>query len=157
MSRGFFAIGIEHGKNAINVGTLWRSANILGAAFIFTVGRRYKRQSSDTLKTWRHIPLFHFDTLTDLREHLPHDCLMVGVELDPSATPLAEFDHPERAVYMLGAEDHGLTREAMETCHRLVVLPGEHSMNVSVAGSIVMYDRDAKGTVGHGIAMRAVG
>lgn len=152
--RGFFAIGIEHGKTVFNVGTLWRSAGLMGAAFIFTVGRRYQKQASDTPKTWRHVPLFHFDTIDDLYGHLPHDCLMVGVEMDPSAIPLHEANHPERAVYLLGAEDHGLTSEAVKLCHRIVVLPGEHSMNVAVAGSIVMYDRLTRGT--HGMALRSV-
>lgn len=152
--RGFFAIGVEHGKTAMNVGTLWRSAYLLGASFIFTVGRRYRKQSSDTLKTWRHVPLLHFDTLDDLCAHIPHDCLLVGVEMHPDAIPLHEVSHPERAVYLLGAEDHGLTNEAVDRCHRLVVLPGEHSMNVAVAGSIVMYDRYTRGT--NGMAVKAV-
>ena len=33
-TRGYYAIGIEHTKTAENVGTLWRSADLLGAAFI---------------------------------------------------------------------------------------------------------------------------
>ena len=50
--RGYFAIGVYHPKNHLNIGTLWRTANILKAAFIFTVGARYKRfQCSDTLNT----------------------------------------------------------------------------------------------------------
>jgi len=28
--RGYFGIGIYHGKNTDNIGTLWRSASILG-------------------------------------------------------------------------------------------------------------------------------
>lgn len=144
MSRGFFAIGIEHGKNGANVGTLWRSANIMGAAFIFTVGRRYKRQPSDTLESWRHIPLFHFDTIDDLKAHAPHDSLLVGVEMDDAAEPVESFKHPARAVYLLGAEDHGLSPEAIKASQKLVVLPGERSLNVSVAGSLVLYDRHAK-------------
>ena len=145
--RGFFAIGIQGGKNAINMGTLWRSANILGAAYIFTVGRRYKRQSSDTLKSWRHMPLFHLSDLEDMHTHLPHDCRLVGIELDPDAVPLEGYQHWDRAVYLLGAEDHGLSSAARLLCHDLIVLPGERSMNVSVAGSIVMYDRLAKGCI----------
>ena len=148
MTRGYFAIGIEHGKNTFNVGTLWRSANILGAAYLFTVGRRYKRQSSDTLKTWRHIPLFHYEDLDELSANMPHDCLLVGVEMDPAAVPINRANHPERCVYLLGAEDHGLTRDAIARCNRLISLPGDRSMNVSVAGSIVMYDRIQRGTHG---------
>lgn len=153
-ARGFFAIGIEHSKNTLNVGTLWRSASILGAAFLFTVGRRYKHQASDVLKTWRHIPVFHVATLDELDALIPYDCLLVGVEMLPTATALADFPHPERAVYLLGAEDHGLTRAAIERCHRHVILPGDKSLNVAVAGSIVMYDRVARGT--RGMGLRAV-
>lgn len=39
MNNGFFGIGIENMKSAMNIGTLWRSAINLGADFIF-VNRR---------------------------------------------------------------------------------------------------------------------
>jgi tRNA G18 (ribose-2'-O)-methylase SpoU len=141
---GFFAIGIEHTKNEYNVGSLWRSANLFGASFLFTIGRRYKHQSSDTMKSILHTPLFHFETMEDMYEHLPYDCVLVGVELSDRAVALGGFSHPKRAVYLLGSEDNGLTLKAMERCHALVRLPGERSMNVAVAGSIVMYDRHNK-------------
>lgn len=153
--RGFFAIGIEGGKNSVNMGTLWRSANILGASFIFTVGRRFRRQSSDTMETWRHLPTFDFADMDDLCAHLPHDCLLLGIEMHPDATPLPMATHPERAIYLLGAEDHGLSDEAIRRCHRLLVLPGEYSMNVSVAGSIVMYDRATRGTSARRLVVEA--
>lgn len=145
--RGFFAVGIEHTKNVLNVGTLWRTADLFGASFMFTVGRRYKRQSSDTMKSWRNIPLFHFETLADLKQHLPYACRLVGVELDDRARDLSSYVHFDRTCYLLGAEDHGLTKDAVAACHDLVKLPGRFSMNVSVAGSIVLYDRITKGTV----------
>jgi tRNA G18 (ribose-2'-O)-methylase SpoU len=44
-------------------------------------------------------------------------------------------------VYLLGAEDHGMTKKAMEKCHHLVKFKSEKSLNVSVAGSIILYDR----------------
>ena len=139
--RGYYGVGIIHTKTPANVGTLWRSADLFGASFLFTVGRRYKREPSDTMKSWKHIPLWNFDTLDDLWKHLPLECRVVGVELDDRATPLNEYRHWERCVYLLGAEDHGLTPEAIRRCHDLVVLPGRRSMNVAVAGSIVLYDR----------------
>lgn len=141
--RGYFAIGIEHTKTEINVGTLWRTAGIFEAAFVFTVGKRYRQQSSDTRKTWRHTPLFHFETLDDLMRHLPFESRLVGVEMEENAEDLALYEHPERAIYLLGAEDVGLSKEALSCCHDLVRLPGTHSLNVSVAGSIVLYDRIA--------------
>lgn len=145
MNSGFVGIGIENGKTIPNLGTLWRSAEILGASFIFTAGRRYRKQSSDTLKSWRRLPLFDYRDFADLYEHLPYDCQLVGVELDERAVSLASFDHPKRCIYLLGAEDNGLTREARDRCHRLVQLPGAHSLNVAACGTVVLYDRVTKG------------
>lgn len=144
MKRGFFAIGIENGKTSMNLGTLWRSANLFGASFIFTLGARYKTQSSDTLKTPRHVPLVHYTDVADLVAHLPYSCPLVGIELDTKARDLSAFTHPERACYLLGAEDNGLSKAAIAASHHLVKLPGRFSMNVAVAGSIVMFDRDAR-------------
>lgn len=139
--RGFFGIGIQNTKTEMNVGTLWRSASILGASFIFTIGKRYKRQASDTMESWKHIPLYHYITLEDFYKSLPYDCQLIGVELDNKSVPVSHFKHPERCVYLLGAEDNGLTKEAINKCHKLIQLPGNYCMNVAVAGSIVMYDR----------------
>lgn len=146
MTRGFFAVGVYHPKTEQNIGTLMRTAFLYDAAFVFTVGRRYHRQASDTPKTSGNIPLFHFDTIEDLHEHLPYGAPLVGVELDPRATGLREFTHPQRAVYLLGAEDHGLPQHVIDRCHHLVVLESvrAESMNVATAGSIVIYDRHVK-------------
>jgi hypothetical protein len=43
------------GKNANNLGTLWRSAFQLDAAFLFTVGGRYKAQATDTVNAASHL------------------------------------------------------------------------------------------------------
>lgn len=145
MSRGFFEIGIYHGKTEVNLGTLWRSAYQLGAAGIFTIGRRYKTQSSDTVKAWRHIPMRQYNTVDELIETLPNACPLIGIEMGGHS--LSTFAHPERACYLLGAEDHGLPDVAIQRCHRLVSLEAARaaSFNVAVAGSIVMYDRFIKG------------
>lgn len=142
--RGFFGIGILNGKTKENIGTLWRSADLLGASFIFTIGKRYKHQASDTLKTPRHIPLYNYETFDDFYKQMPYDCQLIGVELDENSSYIADFKHPERCIYLLGSEDNGLTNEAIERCLHLIQLPGRSSMNVAVAGSIVMYDRVCK-------------
>lgn len=142
MTRGYFAVGIYGGKTPENTGTLWRSAQALGASFIFTVGCRYlKYHRTDTTKAPLHVPLFHFDTLDDLLKQCPGQADLVGVELTADATPIQAFTHPERAVYLLGAEDHGLSRDVLGRCRRVVVLPGRYCFNVAVAGSLVMFDR----------------
>lgn len=141
---GFFGIGILNNVDEINIGTLWRSAYIMGASFIFTVDKRYKKQSSDVTNAWQKIPLYHYDTMDDLLANLPYDTRLVGVELDETSINIVEYQHPHRCVYLLGNEQTGLTAEAIEKCHELIQLPGDYSLNVSVAGSIVLYDRVAK-------------
>jgi tRNA (guanosine-2'-O-)-methyltransferase len=70
--------------------------------------------------------------------------MLVGVELTKDAEPLETFNHPRRCVYLLGAEDHGLSNQAIEKSHFLVKFKSSLSLNVSVAGSIIMYDRNSK-------------
>jgi len=41
----FFGIGIQNGKTPENLGVLWRTAQNLGASFIFTIGKRYANQA----------------------------------------------------------------------------------------------------------------
>lgn len=142
--RGYFGIGIQNCKTEENIGTLWRSAYILGASFIFTIGKRYKKQASDTPKSWRNIPLYNYETFEEFYKTMPYDCRLIGIELTDKSTPVAEFQHPERCIYLLGAEDSGLSNEAINKCHELVILPGDICLNVSVAGSILLYDRIAK-------------
>ncbi|WP_448546977.1 RNA methyltransferase [Thalassotalea fusca] len=141
---GFFGIGIVNNIDEQNIGTLWRSAYIMGASFIFTIDKRYKKQTSDVTNSWQKIPLYHYESIDDLKQHLPYDAPLIAVELTDDATMLPAFEHPTRAVYLLGNEQSGLTREALAACHKVIQLPGDYSLNVAVAGSIVMYDRIAK-------------
>lgn len=141
--RGYFGIAAYHPRHEANVGTLWRSARTYQASFIATVGRRYERQASDTCKTPLSTPLHHYADLDDLVEHLPHGCKLVGVELDARSVPLDRFDHPLQALYLLGAEDHGLPERVLARCHSVVQIPTPEpwSLNVAVAGSLVMAAR----------------
>lgn len=139
--RGYFEIGICHGKTPANLGTLWRSAYQLGAAGIFTIGKRYPKQASDTVKAYRHIPLRQYDDFEHFNSCRPYDCMLIGVEMGGKS--LTNFTHPERAIYLLGAEDHGLSPEIQKQCQQLISLDAINTLsyNVAVAGSLVMYDR----------------
>jgi len=139
--RGFFGIGIYQTKTEANIGTLWRSAYNFGAAFIFTINRRYKRQASDTTKTSKHVPLYHYDTFDQFRHNIPHDCLLIGIEQSKTSLSISKFNHPERSIYLLGAEDHGIPESILVRCHRTIHIDTPMCLNVAVAGSIVMFDR----------------
>lgn len=139
-----YAIGIEHNKKSTNIGTLLRSAYNFGASMTFTIGMRYKHQASDTVKSYRTVPLIHFADWNDFYSHIPYDWQLIGIEITKEAKSLYNFCHPKQAVYILGAEDSGLSKEAMSKLKNIIYIPSNHCLNVSVAGSIVMYDRMKK-------------
>lgn len=138
---GFFGIGCIGMKTAHNYGTLFRTAQVFGADFLFLIGHRFKKQASDTMKSWHHIPVYSYIDFEDFNDHRPHSCVLIGIELDKRATPISDVTHPKNCCYLLGAEDHGIPPRVIEKCDRLIQLPGERSLNVSVAGSIVLFDR----------------
>ncbi|WP_298473701.1 RNA methyltransferase [uncultured Maribacter sp.] len=137
----FFGIGIQNGKTPENLGVLWRTAQNLGASFIFTIGKRYANQACDTHNAIKSLPYYHYKNFKAFFEHLPKGVRIVGIEKTDKAESLETFSHPKRCVYLLGAEDNGLTLEAIERSHFLVQFNSQYSLNVAVAGSIVLYDR----------------
>lgn len=142
--KGYFAIGIYQTKTIENVGTLWRTAQNFGASFIFTIGARYRQQASDTTKVQRHIPLFMFTDFDCFRKHRPINTILIGIEQTAKSKPLKQFVHPTQAIYLLGAEDSGLSEDILLYCNTIVSVSTPSCLNVAVAGSIVMYDRSIK-------------
>jgi len=139
--RGYFEIGIYNCKTPANLGTLWRSAFQLGASGVFVIGNRFHKQASDTVKAWRHIPLRQYNDFEHFLSCRPYDCTLVGVEM--GGRELSGYGHPERAIYLLGAEDSGLPKHIREKCQSILSLEAVNtqSYNVAVAGSLVMYHR----------------
>lgn len=143
LEESFFGIGVFRPKTHHNIGTLWRSAYLMGAQFIFIIDGKYNDQSSDTQKTWSKIPFFKYKDMDHFYSSLPHSTQLVGLEMSEKSESITNFAHPMRGAYLLGAEDNGLPQKVLDKCHHLVQLD-VGSLNVAVAGSIVMYDRISK-------------
>ena len=137
----YFEIGIFQPRNKENIGTLWRSAWQLGAAGIFVIGRKQRKQTSDVLNVPQKIPLRHFESLDDFLIARPTGAQLIGVEF--GGTSLSSFKHPSRAIYLLGSETNGLSKEALNVCNEVIQIESVNTLsyNVAVAGSIVMYHR----------------
>ena len=54
---------------------------------------------------------------------------------------LPSFRHPRQAAYVLGPERGGLSPELVARCDHIVKIPTRFSLNLSLAGALVMYDR----------------
>jgi tRNA G18 (ribose-2'-O)-methylase SpoU len=142
--KGYFGIGIFMNKYDDNLGMLFRTGHALGASFIFTIGTRYHKPATDTPKSWKSIPLYNYQDFDEFKKSIPIGSELVGIELDDDSITLKEFEHPKQAVYLLGAEDYGLTQDILDKCDHVVRLETNYSLNVAVCGSIVLYDRISK-------------
>jgi tRNA(Leu) C34 or U34 (ribose-2'-O)-methylase TrmL len=70
----------------------------------------------------------------------------VAVEFRKNSERLPEFRHPERALYVFGPEDGSLRGAILAQCHRFVIVPTMHCLNLAAAVNLVLYDRMAKQT-----------
>lgn len=67
---------------------------------------------------------------------------VVAVELAAGAVPYHDYDYPRDVCFVVGHEDHGVTRATLGACDGVVFLPvyGKgRSLNVHVALSIAVY------------------
>ena len=138
---GYFEIGIFQPKHWENVGTLWRTAWQLGAAGIFTIGAKPKRQITDVLRVDKRIPLRCYDDFDAFLAARPQGAQLIGVEMGGEA--LSTFTHPVRAVYLLGSEVNGIPKEVTARCEHVLEIESVNypSYNVAVSGALVMYHR----------------
>ena len=140
--RGYFGIGVEGISKPMNFGAVMRTAHAFGASFAFSVGAALPAREiglSDTSDAAGTVPFYAFERACDLL--LPAGCSLVGVELADDAVDLPSFRHPRRTAYVLGPERGALTPGMLERCDHVVRIPLRFSINVGLAGALVMYDR----------------
>lgn len=142
--KGFCGIGIFMPKTKENIGTLVRSAKMFGADFVFMIGERYVSQCS-AVKLDNKMPIFYFKDFQTFCECMPPVEKYTVIELTENAKMLSEYNHHRKGIYILGSEDSGVSKEILESDRcEFVQIEGNSSLNVAVAGSIVLYDRFTK-------------
>ena len=139
--RGYSTIGLSNPKTPVNVGSVLRAAACYDASMVAFTGRRYRQAATDTNKSWRHSPLLHVESLEDV---IPYGAIPVAVDLVDGATPLPEYEHPERAFYIFGPEDGTLGESVLSWCPHRVMVPTRHCMNLAATVNVILYDRLAK-------------
>lgn len=126
-----------------NVGSLVRTAHAAAAKEVFLVGQReWNHYAAKTAELYTRVS--HLPDCVELVAHLADTGFrMVAVELDPRAVTLFEAVYPERPCFVLGAERGGLPPEILDAADLIVQIPQwglVPSLNLAVAGSIVIYD-----------------
>jgi tRNA G18 (ribose-2'-O)-methylase SpoU len=139
--RGYFGVGVDGISKPMNLGNLMRIAHAFDASFFFSINAQVKlsEAQSDTSNTEGVLPVYAYRSAEDFR--LPVGCRLVGVEITDDAVELPRFRHPQRAAYVFGAERMSLSKEVLSRCEFVVKIPTRFSINVGMAGAIVLYDR----------------
>ena len=139
--RGYFGVGIEGVSKPMNLGNLVRIAHAFDASFFFSIAPRLNlsKANSDTSNAEGVLPFYSFEKPDDFR--LPLGCRLGGVEITDDAVELPRFRHPTRAAYVFGAERYSLSPQVLAACEFVVKIPTRFSINVGMAGAIVLYDR----------------
>ncbi len=140
--RGYFALGVEGISKPRNLGAVLRTAHAFGASFTFAVAPVADLDpvsTTDTSDAASSIPFYAVPALDRLM--LPKGCRLVAVELHDQAVELPSFRHPLKAAYILGPEQGGLSPAVMDRADFVVRIPTRFSINLSLAGALVLYDR----------------
>lgn len=139
MKRGYCGIAFWQPKEEKNIGTVFRNAHCFDADFVCIIGDRAGyNESSNTTRAERHIPVFKYADIEDFMAHVPVGCEVVSVEVD--GEDIAEFRHPERAIYLFGGEDRTLP----DIGGKRVRFDTLYCLNMATSSGIVLFDRQSK-------------
>ena len=143
------AIALCNPKYAHNVGAIVRAASCFGAKQVWFSGHRVtldpkkgeRLPREERMKGYKDVELRQFDYFFD---QFDKDVVPVAVELRPGSELLSDFVHPEKALYVFGPEDGSIPSVMLRHCHRFVVIPTRHCVNLSAAVYMMLYDRMLK-------------
>jgi 23S rRNA (guanosine2251-2'-O)-methyltransferase len=142
-----FLLVLDHLQDPQNIGTLLRTAEVVGVHGVLIPGRRAAEITAAVVNAssgaTEHLLISTVGNLAQAIAELQQLGIWVaGVEDDERAQDLDQADLNMPLALVLGAEGPGLARLTRERCDFLVRLPmvGQiASLNVAVAGSIALY------------------
>ena len=137
-------VGLLLPKSPANVGGVMRAAGCFQVDEVRYTGKRWERGAkfhTDTHNASWQIPLKGVD---DLLEDLPEGTQVVCVDLIEGATPLPEFQHPKKALYVFGPEDGSIKQALIDQADHVVYVPTIGCLNLAATTNVLLYDRLAK-------------
>jgi len=136
----------KHGRN---VAVALRAASCYGASQVWFTGNRVALEQQERkrlpreerMKGYKDVDIIQYDKPF---ERFEKGVVPVAIEVRENSESLFDFEHPENAVYVFGPEDGSIPPMILRHCHRFVVIPTRHCLNLATAVSTVLYDRAYK-------------
>ena len=143
------AVVLCNPKYPHNVGAAVRAASCFGAKSIIFTGSRVSLNPSKGYRLPREERMKGYKDVMLLNDDYPFnrfndDVVPVAVEVRMNSEPLPTFIHPENAIYVFGPEDGSISQTMLTHCHRFIVIPSKHCLNLAAAVYLILYDRIVK-------------
>lgn len=132
-----------------NVGTVQRACSCFGVEQLWWTGDRVsldvekgeRLPREERMRGYKDVTLINFDRPFD---QFPRGVTPVAIEVRQNSEHLTTFVHPENPVYVFGPEDGSIPKVFLQHCHRFVIVPTKHCLNLAATVNIVLYDRMQK-------------
>ena len=132
-----------------NVGMVVRLAACYGLRQVWFTGDRVSLEPlrgerlprEERMKGYRDVQLIHHEHVFD---RFPAGTVPVAVEVRANSEPLHSFEHPDNVLYVFGPEDGSIPPALLPRCHRFLVIPTRHCLNLATAVATVLWDRAYK-------------
>lgn len=139
------AVILWNPKYGFNCGAAYRNCAAWGAEQLWIKGDRYEPDilqrlpREERMKVYKEeVALFRAERPFD---YFAPDIVPVAIEVMPTAEVLTnDWLHPDNPVYVFGPEDGSLSGAVLAQCHRFVMLPARHCLNLANAvGSVLQH------------------
>ncbi len=139
------SIALINVRSAYNVGVILRSADAVKVHTVYCVGYTPLPINPKVSKTalgaqvnWEH----HCHPLSLIRQNQPN-LTFISLETGQASTNLFTSPLPPNTCFLVGNEVDGLPQKVLNLCSSVCHLPQhgiKESLNVSVAGSVALYE-----------------
>lgn len=136
-----FAVAVYNISKEYNIGSLLRTAHSAKVKEFFLIGEKsFNTYAAVSSEKWTKIS--YFETLENFLSYIKTtDYKLILIEQSENSISLFDFKFPENPLFLLGQEKGGLPEE-IKSKHPILEIPQYgliHSLNLSCAGSIVIY------------------
>ena len=134
-------------RSLYNIGTMFRTADALGADRLFLTGYSgippRKEISKVALGAEESVPWQYYKSLSYLIKKLKKEGVeIIAIEQDEESVDYKKVKVKKDTAFILGNEVRGISKQLLEQCDQIAEIPmkgKKESLNVSVTAGIVLF------------------
>lgn len=157
--RSKFVIVLDRPQNPGNIGAVIRSADALGAAMVIIAGHSADIYDPKSIRASRGslfaLPVVKSDSPSDIQQWIVKqhtDFAIIGLSED-SDKQLWDYDLRQPTIAVIGNETWGLSKQWIDVCTNLALIPMEgsaSSLNAASSAAITLYEYAKQGLITNG-------